>query len=75
MPRRKIIRTFEEEEKYQRNKREKKEKFQAKRRKTKRMLTKKDCQLLSNTSPIYSNNITQTSTNLKKMTVIGFQTN
>lgn len=41
MPRRKVIRTVEEEEEFQRNKRERKAISQFKRRETKRMMTKK----------------------------------
>lgn len=59
MPRRKIVRTFEEEEDFQRKKRERKAKSQAERREAKRMLAKKDDQL--NANQIYSN-LTQTST-------------
>lgn len=42
MPRRKVVRTFEEEEEYQRNKREKKAKSQKERREIKRIIAKKD---------------------------------
>lgn len=60
MPRRKIVRTFEEEEDFQRSKRERKAKSQAERREAKRMLAKKDDQLPLNASQIYPN-LTQTS--------------
>lgn len=46
MPRRKIVRTFEEEEEFQRNKRERKAKSQRERREIKR-IAKKDSVLLT----------------------------
>jgi len=58
MPRKKVVRTVEEEEEFRRVTREKKAKWMAKKRETKKMITKENCQsLLMQPSTSFSKNI------------------
>jgi len=70
MPRRKVNRSVEEEEEYQRSKRERQAKWQAEKREAKRILSKKDSQFLSNIE--FCSYITQTSSNFSKNIIIDF---
>jgi len=69
MPRRKVIRTVEEEEEFRRIKRERQTKWQAEKRETKQKIINKNCQSLLNTDEIYPN-IVQPSTSFSKNIVI-----
>jgi len=71
MSRRKLW-TVEEEEEFQRNKRERNAKSQAERREAKQIKTKKNCQYISNNSEICPN-VTQTSTSFSENIVINSQ--
>jgi len=64
-----LIRTVEEEEEFQHNKRERKAKWQAESREIKRIMIKKDCQSSSSTNEICSN-IRQSSVNFSKNIVV-----
>jgi len=55
MPRRKVVRTVEEEEEFRRIKRERQAKWQAEKRETKQKIINKNCQSLLNTGEIYPN--------------------
>jgi len=58
MPRKKVVRTVEEEEEFRRVTREKKAKWMAKKRETKKLITKENCQsLLMQPSTSFSKNI------------------
>jgi len=69
MPRRKIVRTVEEEEEFRRIKRERQAKWQAEKREKKQKIINKNCQSLLNTSEIHQN-ILQPSTSFSKNIVI-----
>jgi len=69
MPRRKVVRTVEEEEEFRRIKREKKAKWQAEKREKKQKIINKNYQFLLNPDEIYPN-ILQPSTSFSKNIVI-----
>jgi len=65
----KVIRTAEEEEEFRRITRERKAKWMVKKRETKKMITKENCQSLLNTGEFYSNML-QPSTSFSKNRII-----
>jgi len=69
MPRKKVIRTAEEEEEFRRITRERKTKWMVKKRETKKIITKENYQSLLNTGEFYSNML-QPSTSFSKNRII-----